>query len=181
MPCPGTNRVDGIAWYSPNFTQPGEFAFCEECYNQFIRNTHLSIYMRNDGIQNGGSCDFSSNVKQKWFVAVNRNDINLFKEYVEPKLGQIRELQDRLARLQILTAQELQRKETLISLQATNYTIANTQRIQFGGEPSQGYFFNNNSGDVEAARIQIQIDESSRIFNNYISEMRLLEHEISNS
>ncbi|CAG8795441.1 18655_t:CDS:1, partial [Gigaspora margarita] len=185
MPCPGSNCVDGITWYSPNFTQPGEFAFCGECYNQFIRNTPLNVYMRNDGIQSG-NCDFSSNVKQQWLIAVSRNDINIFRGYVEPRLGHIRELRDRMDRLQVILSQELQRKEFLIISQHNYNIMASTSKLRLGGdEPSYGYSFKgsryNSSSSVEAARIQIQIDESSRIFNNYLAEMRLLEHEISNS
>ncbi|KAF0513790.1 hypothetical protein F8M41_017744 [Gigaspora margarita] len=185
MPCPGSNCVEGITWYSPNFTQPGEFTFCEECYNQFIRNTPLNVYMQNGGILSG-NCDFSSNVKQQWLIAVSRNDINIFRGYVEPRLGHIRELRDRMARLQVIFSQELQRKQFLITSQQNYRIMANIDNISLGGdEPSYGYSFNgsqyNSSSKVEAARIQIQIDESSRICNNYLAEMRLLEHEISNS
>ncbi|CAG8778193.1 27601_t:CDS:2 [Gigaspora margarita] len=163
MPCPGSNCVDGITWFSPNFTQPGEFTFCEECYNQFIRNTPLNVYMQNGGILSG-NCDFSSNVKQQWLIA----------------------LRDRMARLQVILSQELQRKQFLITSQHNYRIMANIDNISLGGdEPSYGYSFNgsqyNSSSKVEAARIQIQIDESSRICNNYLAEMRLLEHEISNS
>ncbi|RIB23311.1 hypothetical protein C2G38_2032867 [Gigaspora rosea] len=183
-PCPGSNFVDGITFYSPNFTQPGEFTLCEECYNQFVRNTPLSVYMQSIESQSG-NCDFSSNVKQQWLIAVSRNDINIFKGYVETKLEHIRGLRDRAARLQVSLSQELQRKQFLITSQHNYRIMANIDNISLGGdEPSYEYSFNgsryNSSSNVEAARIQIQIDESSRIFNNYLAELRLLEHEIAN-
>ncbi|RIB23312.1 hypothetical protein C2G38_2073211 [Gigaspora rosea] len=181
-PCPGSNYVEGITLYSPNFTEPGEFTFCEECYNQFIRNTPLSVYMQNIGIQSG-NCDFSSNVKQQWLIAVSRNDINIFRGYVEPKLGHIRELQDSKTRLHAIFSQELQRKQNLMHTQLIYMGAANIDSLSYGGD-KYSYFFNgshyNSSSSVEAARIQIQIDESSRKCNNYIAEMGLLELQIAN-
>ncbi|CAG8618652.1 27870_t:CDS:1, partial [Gigaspora margarita] len=176
-----SNHVNGITWYSPNFTRPGEFAFCEECYNQFIRNTPLNVYIRKDGIFTG-NCDFSPNVKQQWLIAVSKNDINIFWKYVESKLGRARELHAHLAQLQALHTQETQMKGLLINYMISCRGRGNVLDLVSDTEPN--YFFNgrhlrgHNSDEV--ARKQIQIDESNKKIEHYFREMIQLQHELAN-
>ncbi|RIB29879.1 hypothetical protein C2G38_2027339 [Gigaspora rosea] len=180
MPCPGRYYVSDLAWYSPYFTKVEEFGFCKECYNQYIRNTPLNIHIQSVGIVHKAcACAFTHNVKQQWFLAVGKNDINLFKKYVEKVLERNRDIRDRIARLQILTTQEMQRKQSLISLQFLCYSRG-TIRFDESVSPYQ-HTFNDisypSSGYAEAVQIKKQINESSKTFNNYIAEMRKLELE----
>ncbi|RIB25971.1 hypothetical protein C2G38_2066132 [Gigaspora rosea] len=181
MPCPGSNNVNGITWYSPNFTRPGEFAFCEECYNEFIRNTPLNVHIRKDGIFTG-NCDFSPNVKQQWLIAVSKNDINIFWKYVESKLGRVRELHAHLAQLQALHTQETEMKGLLIKYMFECRGQGFALDLISDSEPE--YYFNgrylrgHNSDEV--ARKQIQIDESNKKIEHYFREMIQLQHELAN-
>ncbi|CAJ0751937.1 18330_t:CDS:2 [Entrophospora sp. SA101] len=113
LPCPGNNEVnDGRAWYSPNWTERGEFAFCEECYHRFIKKTPLSIHMRSDGEFEGCTCtcDFTSSVKKQWSLAVKKNDINIFNEHVKRTLKQYR-----INELKVLIDTETLRYSTLLA------------------------------------------------------------------
>ncbi|CAG8738083.1 1369_t:CDS:1, partial [Racocetra persica] len=149
--------------------------FCEECYNQFIRNTPLSLYIRNDGIFIG-NCDFSPDIKKQWSAAVSENKIEEFKKFVEPKLGRIRRIQSRQAELQVSSSLEAQRKDALVRSQF----IRRGQgfALELIGNGSDRYSFNGqiytNRGAAEAAQIQIQINNCSEKLNDHLNEMRQL-------
>ncbi|CAG8448087.1 11428_t:CDS:1 [Dentiscutata heterogama] len=181
MLCPGKNFVGGITWYSPSFTQPGEFKFCEECYNQFIRNTPLSVYMRNDGIQIA-TCDFSPSIKQRWFMSVSENNINIFIQYVEPKLRRTRDVRSRLFQLQALKSLESERRSALVTSQLSRRGRGYALDLLSDSVPeysvNRRFYRGHNSGEV--AQLQIQIDESYRKYNSYVEETTLLEHELAN-
>ncbi|CAG8707481.1 19759_t:CDS:2 [Cetraspora pellucida] len=116
MPCPGKTFVNGITWYSPIITKPEELSFCEECYNQFIRNTPLNIHMRNDGTFIG-VCDFSAKIRELWLAAVRENNIDRFNEYVQSKIEDVRTMRTKYAQLYSNYSLEIQRRGVLVSSQ----------------------------------------------------------------
>src|SRR5438045_128030 len=82
-PCGKNNIVrDNRTWYSPNWTKRGEVAFCDAYYHNFIKNTPLSIYIRNDGQFEAAYCCFKPSVEKEWRTAVSNNDIKSFIDYV---------------------------------------------------------------------------------------------------
>ncbi|CAG8522335.1 29649_t:CDS:2 [Gigaspora margarita] len=102
MPCPGSNNVNGITWYSLILRDPEKSHFVKNVITNLSENIPLNVHIRKDG-NFTGNCDFSPNVKQQWFIA-----------YVESKLGRARELHAHLAQLQALHTQETQMKGLLI-------------------------------------------------------------------
>ncbi|CAG8764130.1 16099_t:CDS:1 [Cetraspora pellucida] len=181
MPCPGKTFTSSITWYSPKFINPEELSFCEECYNQFIRNTPLNMYMRNDGTFIG-VCDFSVKIQEQWLTAVSGNDINIFRKYVEPKVVHVRTIRSEYANLQSHHSLETQRKGVLVYSQLKNR--GQGAALELIDNRSQRYFFNNrtysNSGAAHAAQLQIQVDECSRKINNHLVDMGRLENKRAN-
>ncbi|CAH1757883.1 5395_t:CDS:1 [Entrophospora sp. SA101] len=182
LPCPGNNEVnDGRAWYSPNWTERGEFAFCEECYHRFIKKTPLSIHMRSDGEFEGCTCtcDFTSSVKKQWSLAVKKNDINIFNEHVKRTLKQYR-----INELKVLIDTETLRYSTLLAERQMHWNSSSIEVIsEFGSEAQEEYYFNgsyyNTMGDVEAAKTEIKMEKSQSKLKNYNRELRQLEYELS--
>ncbi|KAF0453081.1 hypothetical protein F8M41_001797 [Gigaspora margarita] len=182
MPCPGSNNVNGITWYSPNFTRPGEISFCEECYNQFIRNTPLNVHIRKDGIFTG-NCDFSPNVKQQWFIAVSKNDINIFWKSVESKLGRARELHRNLAHLKMNCTHERQINRLLRASMNQSSTHGFLLDL-IGNDKEPEYYFNGRylrgTNSDKVAQKEIEIEESEKKIAHYSREMIQLKHELAN-
>src|ERR1043165_5611557 len=84
LPCKGNDIVrDNRKWYSPNWTERGKVTFCEECYHQFVKDTSLSGHIRNDGEFEACCCDFNLDMKKQWELAVNKDDIEQFQQYLD--------------------------------------------------------------------------------------------------
>ncbi|GBC05104.1 hypothetical protein RclHR1_06030004 [Rhizophagus clarus] len=154
LPCKANNVVrDNRKWYSPNWTEKGEFTFCEECYHKFIKDTSLSVYIRKDGEFEACSYDFKPSVRQQWSLAVNKNDIGQFKKYVDYKIYEIKflkaQMDTELARQSMLISQ----KGEVICLSAVS--------------DDYGY-------DVESRQIDVELSRSMDIYSSYCKKMNEL-------
>src|SRR5947209_6691708 len=124
LPCKANNIVkDNRKWYSPNWTIRGEVTFCEECYHKFIKDKPLSVYIRNEGKFEATCCTFKPSVKKQWQLAVDKNDIGQFKEYVDDKIQEFKllkaQMDTEIVRQRALITQKGQ--QGALSLWSDNY------------------------------------------------------------
>ncbi len=165
LPCKTNSIVkDNRKWYSPNWTKRGEVAFCEECYHKFIKDTPLSVYIRNDGEFEACCCTFKPSVKQQWLLAVNKNDIGQFKEYIDYKVQEFKLLKSQmdteLARQRMLLSQKGQANS--LSLLNDNY-----------GYRYNGYTYGN-MHDAESHQIDVELSRSMDLYTSYCKKMNEL-------